>query len=85
MRRLYQHRREILRASWFYANTNANGDGHAHGDRNANGHTDRNADAVHREMRTNAKAAPDARAQAVGLKPNDEIRMSNDELTAYDK
>ena len=36
-------------------------------------------------MRTNAKAAPDASAQAVGLKPNDEIRMSNDELIANDK
>jgi len=39
---------------------------------------------VHREMRTNAKAAPDTSAKTIGLKPNDEIRISNDELIAND-
>ena len=39
---------------------------------------------MHRKMYTYAKAAPDTGAKTVGLKPNDEIRMSNDELIAND-
>ena len=65
--------------------------GHAHADRdgnrhaNSNSHADRNANTVHREMCTNAKTAPDGSAKTLGLKPNDEIRMSNDEVMTDDK
>jgi len=72
LRRLYQHRREILRAIRSDTNTYAYCDCH--------GHADRNANAVHGEMHTNAKAPSDPSAAPVGLKLNDEIRISNDEL-----
>jgi len=54
-----------LRASGSNTNTNCN----SHRDTNGDGHAcaDRNANAVHREMRTNAKAAPDTSAQAKSL------------------
>jgi len=66
LRRLYQHRREILRASWFYANTNANCNSYSDcdADRYAHGYGDGNAyancDAMHGKMYTYAKAASDA-------------------------
>jgi len=58
LRRLYQHRREILCGDRSYTHTHCDSNGHTYGDTNA----DRNTNAVHREMRTNAKAAPDASA-----------------------
>jgi hypothetical protein len=39
---------------------------------------------MHGQMYTYSQAAPDPGASTVGLKPNDEIRMSNDELIAND-
>jgi hypothetical protein len=75
--RFCEHRREILRATWFDANTNANCDSdaysHSDADRYSDAYTDcdahayGDADAVHRQMYTYAKAAPHSCASPIAL------------------
>ena len=73
LRRLYQHRREILRASWFYANTNANCNSYSDcdADRYTHGYGDGNAyancDAMHGQMYTDTPASPNTEASPVAL------------------
>jgi hypothetical protein len=71
LHRLYQHRRAILRATWFDTNTNANCNSYCDVDRYTHGYGDGNAyancDALHGQMCTDAQAASDSGASPLAL------------------
>jgi hypothetical protein len=76
-RQLFEHGREILRASG--SNTHTYAYGHSKRYSNSDAERDTNAKSY-----THAASTAHTSAKTIGLKPNDEIRISNDELIAND-